>query len=106
MKRSEFDKEITTIISMARSVGNDDLRKRADALQNAVFSAYWSYEDINEFHLQLLQQLKNELLGHPNTTVVIEKTIVRDPEPESVVAAAAYGVAAAIDIARRIFRSY
>jgi hypothetical protein len=92
MKRSEFDKEIEVVINMASAAGNDDLYNKAQALSKSAFDQYWSSDDVSDFYVQLLEQMKAELLNDDTTKVVIVKqkepvvvrrTVVVRREPSS-----------------------
>ena len=98
MTRKEFDKEIEVVINMAMAQGNDELYNKAQALSKSAFDQYWSCDEISEFYVQLLNQMKAELLENDSTTkvvivkqkeqpVVVRKTVVvREPTSAEIVA--------------------
>ena len=91
MKRSEFDKEIEVVINIASAAGNDNLYTKAQALHSSAIDQYWSFDEVSDFYVQLLEQMKAELLNDDTTKVVIvkqsqpvvRKTVVVRREPSS-----------------------
>ena len=92
MTRKEFDKEIQIVREMASAAGNDELYKKASRLADTAYSQYWSSDDVSDFYVQLLEQMKAELLNDDTTKVVIVKqkepvvvrrTVVVRREPSS-----------------------
>ena len=100
MLRKEFDKEIEVVINMALAAGNDELYNKAQALHTSAFNQYWSSDEVSNFYVQLLEQMKAELLDsadNDTTKVVIVKqkeepvvvrrtVVVREPSSTEIIA--------------------
>ena len=79
MTRKEFDKEIEVVINMAMAQGNDELYNKAQALSKSAFDQYWSCDEVAEFYVQLLEQMKAELLENNDSTTKV--VIIKQPQP-------------------------
>ena len=73
MTRKEFDKEIQVVCEMASAAGNSELYKKARRLADTAYGQYWSSDDVSDFYIQLLEQMKAELLNNDTAKVVIVK---------------------------------
>lgn len=97
MTRNEFDKEIEVVINMAMAQGNDELYNKAQALSKSAFDQYWSCDEVSDFYIQLLNQMKAELLENDSTTKVViikqkeqpvvrKTVVVREPSSTEIIA--------------------